>query len=166
MLLRTAVSAVVSPLLYAQSTLAADWSDALRYSSDDGAFSIRLGGRLHADMGDVDADDPDSNGFFKEIRRARLNVSGKLFDDWRYRYEYDFASDNEFRIKDAYIAYYGFDKVKIKLGNLQEPVSLEEMTSSNNITFMERALLNALAPGYNLGLLVNTWGNDWSVSGG
>ncbi len=145
---------------------ASDWSNALRFESDDKAYSFRIGGRLHADIGSIDADDPASDGSFDEIRRARLNLSGKFLRDWRYFYEYDFAADHDFQVKDAYIGYYGFDRVRIRLGNLQEPVSLEELTSSNATTFMERALINALVPGYNLGLRINSWGEDWSLAGG
>ncbi len=158
--------AVICTSTLSSGVNASDWSDALRYESADKAYSFRIGGRLHADAGRVDADDPASDGGFDEIRRARLNLSGKFLRDWRYFYEYDFSSDHDFQVKDAYVGYYGFDRVKIKLGNLQEPVSLEELTSSNATTFMERALVNALVPGYNLGLRINTWGDEWSLAGG
>jgi len=164
--LRLLAGAAVGLFALSCASAEADWSDALRFESDDRAHSLKIGGRLHADTGWVDADDPESDDHFNEIRRARLNLSGRFFNDWRYFYEYDFASDQDFKIKDAYLGYYGFDRVRIKLGNLQEPVSLDELTSSNAITFMERAMINVFAPGYRLGLRVNTWGDEWSLAGG
>lgn len=142
---------------------------ALRFKSANGAFSLRLGGRLHADaarfMGDdnrrLNTDSQDS-----EFRRARLFVSGKAFDDWRYRFEYDFASSRNFRIKSAWVGYNGFKPITIRAGNMLEPFGLENMTSSNNITFMERALPKAFSPGYKMGVLINTYGKNWSAAAG
>ena len=149
----------------AQPAAAADWTDRLRYESPDGDFSVRLGGRLHGDIASIDYDDAPSQTD-DEWRRARLSVSGRLFGDWRYRYEYDFAADSDQQIKDAWIGYSGFDQLRLRAGNQQEPVSLEELTSSNGITFMERALPNALVPGYGLGIAANAWGEQWSAAAG
>lgn len=68
--------------------------------------------------------------------------------------QYDFAGgDADF--KDVYI---GIQKVRyvgtFKVGQLKEPFSLEELTSSNYITFMERATPNALAPSRSTGLML------------
>ncbi len=149
-----------------QPAFADDWTDKLRWESTDGASSLRIGGRIHGDFASISADDTDAAGDLEEWRRARLSLSAKLMQDWRFRYEYDFASNPDARIKDAWIGYYGFDDSKIRVGNLQAPISLEGLTSSNATTFIERALPNALVPGYRLGLLVNAWGDDWSLAGG
>jgi phosphate-selective porin OprO/OprP len=138
----------------------------MRYESPGGEFSVRLGGRLHGDVASIDYDDGSSQTD-EEWRRARLSVSGKLFGgDWRYRYEHDFAADSDQQIKDAWIGYSGFDRIRLRAGNQQEPVSLEELTSSNGITFMERALPNALVPGYHLGVLALGRGEQWNAAGG
>ena len=149
----------------AQPAVAGDWTDRLSYESRDGDFSVRLGGRLHGDVASIDYDDASSETD-EEWRRARLSLSGKLFGDWRYRYEYDFAADSDTQIKDAWVGYYGFDGLALRAGNQQEPVGLDELTSSNGITFMERALPNALVPGYYLGLLASTWGDQWNAAAG
>jgi phosphate-selective porin OprO/OprP len=46
------------------------------------------------------------------------------------------------------------------------PFSLEEMTSSNHITFMERALPNAFVPSFQIGALARTSGDGWGASFG
>ncbi|MDY0039341.1 MAG: porin, partial [Desulforhabdus sp.] len=46
----------------------------------------------------------------------------------------------------------------VKYGHMKEPFSLEELTSSNDIMFMERSLPNALVPGRNVGIKVQNAG--------
>lgn len=142
----------------------AAWEDRLTYESAGGDFAIGLGGRLHADMARIDADRPPGEHTDEEFRRARLNLSGRVFEDWRFRYEHDFAAEQDSRIKDAYVGYYGLQRARLRAGNLQAPLSLEELTSSNAITFMERALPNALVRGYSLGILAESWDEDWSAA--
>jgi phosphate-selective porin OprO/OprP len=43
---------------------------------------------------------------------------------------------------------------KVQLGHFKEPVSLEQLTSANQITFMERSVANALVPSRNTGVMV------------
>ncbi len=42
---------------------------------------------------------------------------------------------------------------RVQAGHFKEPISLEELTSSRFITFMERGLPNVLIPGRNLGIM-------------
>lgn len=146
---------------FAGSTL----GDALSYKSEDKNFTIKVGGRIMIDTASYDDDITEMNDG-SEIRRIRLKVGGSIFKDWRYSYSYDAASNKDFRIKGAYIGYYGFKGWSLKAGNLQQPFSLEELTSSKHITFMERGLVNAFSPSYTLGLTANTWGDNWSATVG
>ena len=43
----------------------------------------------------------------------------------------------------------------VRAGQFREPFSLEELTSSNHIAFMERSPMNALVPSRNLGVMVH-----------
>jgi phosphate-selective porin OprO/OprP len=142
----------------------AEWEDRLGYESADEHFSIRLGGRVHPDIPHIDCEDPASTETAEEWRRARLSLGGKAFGDWRFRYEQDFAADQDDQIKDAWIGYQGIEHVRIRAGNQQEPQSLDELTSSNVITFMERTLPNALVSDYSLDLLAETWGDEWTAA--
>ena len=135
----------------------------LRGSTEDGQFSFRVGGRVQADAAFYDEDENDL-GDGTELRRARIGVRGKAFGDWGYKVELDFADGAE--IRDGYVAYNGFDDTSIKVGNFKEPFSLEELTSSNHTTFMERALPNTFAPGRRIGIGASTHGSGWTAAAG
>jgi phosphate-selective porin OprO/OprP len=68
--------------------------------------------------------------------------------------EYDFATGNA-EAKDVYLGLIDIPYAgTLRVGHFKEPFSLEEVTSDNYITFMERALPNAFAPMRNLGVMV------------
>ncbi len=120
------------------------WKGAPELSSGDGKFKFKVRGRLNLDYGSIDQDqritgESDINAI--ELRRARIGVEGVVYYDWKYKFEVDFAG-NEASIKDAYLAYANWapwKKSEIILGNHFVANSLEEMTSSRFITFLERA---------------------------
>ena len=120
----------------------------LRFKSEDAEFEI--GGRLMVDTARFDGNSDLHNG--SEIRRARLFMSGNVYENWKFKLQTDFAG-NEVSLKDAYIRYTGLEYADITVGNFKEPWSLEELTSSKYITFMERALpVEAFAPSRRLGI--------------
>jgi len=134
---------------------------ALKLSSDDGDFKFQLGGRMMMDAAFYDKDKTRlGNG--AELRRARLFAKGTVYGDWFYKTQLDFAG-NGVNIKDFYMGYEGFKAVKITLGNHKEPFSLEDLTSSKYITFMERGLPNAFAPGRNVGISASSHGKQWGA---
>ena len=127
------------------------WKGAPEFSSGDGKkFKFKVRGRLHTDYNGIDQDEHitgEGDISAVELRRARLGVEGVVFYDWKYKFEVDFAGDGV-AIKDAYLAYnwgnWAFNGVKletseIRVGNQYVYASLEETTSSNYTTFMERA---------------------------
>ena len=145
-------------------------ADRLEIKSEDGANRLRLLGRFFYDVGDFDEDVTplDANNQFES---ARLGLSGTVARDFKFLLQYEFANalrgdEPQAELKDAWIQYSGLKSWDFRIGQFQEPFSLEELTSSRYITFMERALPNAFVPGYHLGASVHYRGKNWQATGG
>jgi len=128
------------------STLRARWKNGLRLDSMDESISLKIGGRIHYDWAYFNQ----QNGLEKsigsdlinnsEFRRSRLYISGKIYDNIEFKTQYDFA-DGDADFKDVY---FGLKKLpyvgNLRIGQFKEPFGLEELISSNDITFLERSL--------------------------
>ncbi len=129
------------------------WKNGFKFDSPDQQFKLEIGGRIQADFTFADSDAfavEDGN----EFRRARLYVSGTLYGNVEFKAEYDFAGgDAEF--KDVYVGLTDTPIGGIRVGHFKEPFSLEELTSSNHITFLERSLPIVFAPSRNTGIMVH-----------
>src|SRR5690606_36668700 len=64
----------------------------LKVSSDDGNFSMQIGGRVHFDAYIFD-EDLVATTSTTEFRRTRLTLTGSLYD-WAYKIEQDFSAGN------------------------------------------------------------------------
>jgi phosphate-selective porin OprO/OprP len=139
------------------------YKHALEVKRNDGRVKIKLGGRIQGDFMSIWSDPQlevaagRSDGTGVEFRRARLYMSGTLWDRVVFKAQYDFAGDSESdaaSFKDVYIGVKGLGPVgTVLVGHMKEPWSLEEMTSSKYITFMERALPSVFDSERNFGLL-------------
>ena len=113
----------------------------LEMESRDGKFAMGISGRIQADAYAIDDDDstvnPMGNGM--EFRRVRLAVAGKMFGDWRYKLEADYAG-NAISIADAYIETDLAEGLGIRAGHFKEYYGLENLSSDNYNTFMEASL--------------------------
>ena len=139
--------------------LAAYWKSGLRLDSADGQFKLKIGGRIMNDWAVYSTDKRVRRQFGRigdgtEFRRARLFMEGSVYGNIKYKFQYDFASSDPF--KDAYIQLKKLPMAgNFTAGHFKEPFSLEELTSSKYITFMERALPNVFSSGRNLGVRLN-----------
>jgi phosphate-selective porin OprO/OprP len=137
----------------------------LEVKTADGASSLRIGGRMHLDAAYYD-DDGEDMGSGAIVRRARLEFKGKFAHDWQAKSAVDLGLDSV-SLKSTYIAYAGYEPAEFLIGNFKEPLGLNELTSSNYSTLMERSqVTQAFAPGRNLGLSSNVLLQHWLVSGG
>ena len=143
-------------------TLDVFWNQGIRMESADGAFKLRLGGRLQNDWGilspDQDLRDELSNeagkGNGTDWRRARLALSGSVYERFGTKLEFDFAGGNA-ALRDAYIEMLKLPWVgTARVGHFKEPMSLDEMTSDSYTMFIERSVMNAFAPSRNTGFMV------------
>jgi phosphate-selective porin OprO/OprP len=128
------------------------WKDGLRVERKDGKIKTRWGGRIMLDWANISADETFEDalvaegesgpleGTGVEFRRLRFFTSGTLYETMGYKLQIDFAGQDA-DIKDAYIDFLKVPYVGtnvIRIGHNKEPISLEELTSSKYITFMER----------------------------
>jgi phosphate-selective porin OprO/OprP len=145
----------------------------LEIASRDGDYKFRVGGRLQADITAAIGDNtfPGSGAgggdVVSEFRRARLYASGVLDSVWKFKFQYDFTDSSEDGIRDAYLSYTGMKPVAFTFGHHKVPFSLEELTSSKYITFIERSqFVNAIAPGRRYALTANSYFADqFTVAG-
>lgn len=131
--------------------------------TDDGKTKYWIDGRIMLDWGTISGENVLADGW--ETRRARLAVKSIFNNKWAGELDVDIA-DNEVDIKDFWIAYVGFEDAILKVGNHKVPTSMEDMTSSRWVTFMERGLLNSFTIGRRIGVSVNHWGEKYLVMAG
>lgn len=136
---------------------------AISWETGDGRNSMALTGRLHFDAHNSDVDFPKGQDYDKdtasaadqfEVRRARIGVKGKIAKDFKYEAVTNLVGGAP-TIDVAYLDWAKYDKANIRFGKFKQPFNLEELTSSNNIDFMERSYVNQLAPAKKLGMMVS-----------
>lgn len=135
-------SAATKKTLDAMPKVTAD-GGRIRVATADKAFDAAIRARFHIDYGvfnggknfTTDATD----GF--QVRRAYLGVAGKVYTDWGYEFTADLGENRgtTLNLPYAYVTYNGFKNTTIIGGILQPKFTLDDSTSSNDITFMERA---------------------------
>lgn len=142
-----------------------------RLETEDGNFSFRLGGRIHADVS-FSSDDNFRNANGNnieanngtELRRGRIRFESTFFKDWFFRSEVDFA-DSNVAIKDMFLQYDGLNFARIRIGEQKQAFSRELQESSNDMLFMERSAMNVLnGPTVNraVGLNIFSHGQNWT----
>jgi phosphate-selective porin OprO and OprP len=91
----------------------------------------------------------------------RPYLSGRIGESIEFKLEAEFAGPGQ-SPQDAYIRLKRLPRIgDLTVGNIKEPFGLEILTSSRDITFMERALpTTGLAPGRNPGIMVNNYADD------
>lgn len=86
------------------------------------------------------------------FRRVRLGAQGTIRDSARWVSEVELAGGTV-RLRDVYIGLLALPGVnEVRVGYFREPFSLEGMTSSNYITFLERSPANQVDPARNWGI--------------
>lgn len=135
------------------------WKDGFRMETADGSIKARFGGRVHFDYAYIGNNEdiqaalgtPLEDG--ADFRRARMYASGVFMDHIGFKAQYDFAPART-GFRDAYLELLGTPwGGNFRVGQYKEPWSLEEQTSSNYITFMERSVANAFSPIYSTGAM-------------
>jgi len=137
-----------------------------------GRPSVTIGGRTYVDTA-LFSQSPLNETTYGNMsngagfRSVRLSAEGKAFEVVYYRTEIDFVGGiydingqtllgNGIQFKDVYMGVSDLPYLgNVRVGHFKEPFSLEELTSSRFITFMERTMLNQLlVPSRNTGVMV------------
>jgi len=139
------------------------WEDGiLHFRSNDGQFMLRFDTRGYIDFARYnDNKNPLSSG--ADIRRGRFAMKTTLWNVWQAEFDID-VGDNQIEMKDMKLGYNLYENGIIWVGNFKPPYSLEELTTSRYISFLERAYPNAFTPGRRIGISYSTWGKNWYFS--
>ncbi len=125
--------------------------------------NVTLAPYVQYDLGHVDADLPGvAGGRGDELRRARLYVFGTLGDLSGTLAEN--FEDDDFPLAYAFASYALTDTWSLRLGQQDEPFSLQDMSGSRFLPFAEAGLNAAISPGDNLGLTALRYGERTSLA--
>jgi len=129
----------------------------LSFESEDKKTSVKVGGRIHFDTAVVEGDDEaggQSDG--TRFRRVRFAMSGKAHGMVEWKAQLEFAGGGA-SFRDIYL---GLTETPIlglglRVGQFHQPMGLEVMTSSNYMTFIERAGAGELVPNRRSGFMLH-----------
>ncbi len=144
-----------------------EFGKGISFGIENNNFQVKLGGLLQID----EVLHNTNNTLINEnsgIRRGRVTLGMQFYRDWDLRVTYDLTADHTdirgFQL--FFLRYKGFRRTQFRIGNLQELVGLDWLTSSRNTVFMERAQITSLIPTIHLGFVANIWGDFWTLSSG
>ncbi|HED15849.1 MAG TPA: hypothetical protein ENI64_03360 [Gammaproteobacteria bacterium] len=137
----------------------------------DGDKYLKIGGRIQLQYR---YEDPNNGSSTDDLffRRLRPYIEGSVHKDWKGKFQFDYGKvedDNEVAVKDAYLQYKGFDKIKVTAGNYGFPFSREYLTSSKYQQLVERTFVgdhNYGTPDRQMGVFINGKNADKKVTYG
>ena len=74
------------------------------------------------------------------LRRAKAKYAHELGNNWRFKLSGDYTSGGGLELSDNYVSYSGWNQALLTLGISDPPFSLESVSQSSALTFMERGL--------------------------
>ncbi len=124
---------------------------------------FKLRGRFHFDAAYHDEDNITLDDGVNN-RRTRMGLTGKIDDNWSGIIEYDFA-ENGTSANDVHLNRKLGDGT-LKIGQFKVPMGLNELTSSNSITFIERSTPSTLVvDARRLGIGYDWFSGDFGFQG-
>ncbi len=152
------------------------WKGAPQFLDKDKGWEFKVRGRIMWDTAYLTApsaltesivNNGNQYGLRTSLRRARIGVEGKLPGDFGYKAEFDFANAGV-GFGDVVLTHQAKDSpIKIILGNHETWESLEQVSSSRFISFIERAQMNeAFVNSRKLGISMQYRKDDLLISSG
>lgn len=166
MLAVSAVSAQAGTVTTDGEDLVINTESGIEVKRSDDSASFQLGGRIQWDYDATQSDDKGVDTRDFDVRRARLYVKGR-YGDWAYKTQFNVAESDGAKggdVEDLYIRYLGFGSVaSVTIGKQKEPFGLEQLTSSKDISALERsAMTERYTPGRSGGIQLSGKGSNWT----
>ncbi len=126
-------------------------------------------GRIQARYTDQQNDDPNDSVREFSIPQTILQASGAAFDHVSYKLELKFSPNStpddkgditsslKLELQDAKIVFNHFEPAPITIGHFKVPLSRQEVTSTGNLQFVNRAEVVKEAQSYDLGFMVGRY---------
>ncbi len=121
--------------------------------SPDGANKLNVGGYVHFD-GRYFTNGGNSGTSQFLFRRARIDLKGKIFKYYEFKFMPDFAG-GQVVLQDAYLNVNYVPWARVQAGKYKTPFGIERLQSANALMFIERALPNNLVPNRDLGFMLH-----------
>jgi phosphate-selective porin OprO/OprP len=121
--------------------------------SADGSFETFLTGYGQFDYRGYQGGNHPPDTFL--VRRARLSLEGKLERYFDFKIEGDFADTASTLLRDFYINVHRMDEFQLRFGQFKQPFSQEELRADIYQDFVERSLVNNLAPSRSPGFMAS-----------
>ncbi len=149
------------------------------FRSADADVRVELGGRFQLDYDGAEDKGRTLTGTTLNdeflVRRARIELKGSFFKWIDLLVECEFTRADQkagFCLNDAYMDLKFMPELTVRVGQFKVPFSFEELSSDNTIDFVERSIINELAPSRDAGaalrgsLLQGIVGYDFGVFNG
>jgi phosphate-selective porin OprO/OprP len=142
------------PTTQKEAPVAAGWDGNHAFlRSADGGFETYLTGYAQLDFRGYAAGVHPPDTFL--VRRARLALEGKLFRYFEYKVEGDLADGTGTLLRDGWVRIHRIDEFQVTAGQFRVPFSQEEIRPDNVQDFVERSIVNSLAPSRSPGIMVS-----------
>jgi len=134
--------------------------NALSLETADGNSSLQVNGRIHFDYRNYNYDDNNTGTAEAtgadtfDMRRARIGVKGKFGKYYGGEIVMNLLDQSRMALDVGYLDVLWFEKAKFRFGQFKMPFSLEQLTSSNNVDFIERSFVDQQIPAKERGVQV------------
>jgi len=148
-----AILLALAPPVSTQEGLRAYYQDDFILETTNGEFQLRIRGNVHFDARFYQSEYRGAPCSF-DIRRARIDLQGRIRDRFAFRLQPEFAGTPY--IRNAWVDVRVVPAFHVQLGQMKVPFSTSWATLDNNVNFIERGAANPVFPFFDRGLLL--WG--------
>lgn len=117
--------------------------------SEDGSATLNIGARIQ--VRHTYEENRDSSTF--HVPRLRFSLKGKLYRDWKWEVQTDFAKKEKATLKDGFVERAVGDQTAVRFGQFKAGFDRQQLESSGRQTFVDRNIAsNGLGKARDVGL--------------